>query len=323
MGEELPGGGVEVVGQGAALTGDELGEDIGLEGLEVTLLEEFVQAIEVAGLLDDHLILRGNARGGANAAETDLGPAGVDLGGGHRVVDGLHVAVLLAGPEDGGHGVLHLHVLGDDALRVVHAGEGEGLHEEVPVALLEGGVGLEEIVVAVAHAQAALAQVEDLHLAVGEVRLHAGAEEAAFAVEVHLAQEVRQRVLGIDGEDLGDVGLDGLRTQGVPGSGIQGHLIQVGDLLVHGAGLGLERGHVLEEFVQVLLGGFRDGVEGAVAGEFGFEGVLLLPAAGRVLVEIHLRTGRSVQIREVQRRGVLDALRAASGKSAKGNHEDR
>ena len=324
VGEELPGSGVEVVGQGSALTGDELGEEISLQGLEIGVLEDLVQAVEVAGLLNDHLVLRRDVAGGAHAAETDFGPAGVDFRGAHRVVDGLHVAVLLTGPEDGSHGVLHLHVLGGDSFRIVHAREGQGLHQEVLVPLLEGSVGLQEIVVAVAHAQAALAQVEDLHLAVGEVRLHAGAEEAAFAVEVHLADEVRQGVLGIDRQDLGDVGLDRLRAQGVPGRGVEGHLIQVGNLLVDGAGLGLERGHVLKELVQVLLGGLRDGVEGAVTGEFGFEGVLLLPTAGGVLVEIHFRTGGGVQVRQVQCRGMLlAALRAASGKRAKGNHKDR
>ena len=320
MGEELPGGGVEVVGQGAALAGDELAEQVGLEGLEVALLEELVQAVEVGRLLDDHLVLGGDVRGGADAAEAELGPAGVDLRGGHRVVDGLHVAVLLTGPGHLGHRILDLQVLVGELRGVLHAGERQGLLHESPVAGLEGGVGLEEVVVTVAHAQAALAQVEDLHVAVGEVRLDTGAEEAAFPVEVHLAEEVGEGVLRGDRMDFSDVRLDGLRAQGVAGGGVEGHLVEVRDLLVHGAGLGLERGHGLEQFVQVLPGGLRDGVEGAEAGEFGLEGVLDLPAAGGVLVEVLFRRGGGIQVRQVQ--GSLSTL-VAGREGAKHHHKDR
>ena len=272
------------------------------------------------GLLDDDQVLGRDVAGGADAAETEFGPAGVDLGGRHRIVDGGHVAVLLTAPEDGSHGILHLEVLRGDLSGVLHAGEGEGLLQESLVAGLEFRVGLEEIVVAVAHAQAALAQVEDLHVAVGKVRIDAGVEETAFAVEVHLAEQVGHLIEGFHRLDLSDIRLDRLGAQRVAGGGVEGHPVQVGDLLVHGAGLRLQGGHVLEQFIQILLGGFRDGVEGAVAGEFRLEGILGLPAAGGVLVEVLFRGGGGIQVRQVQ--GSLSAL-VASSKGAKRHHDDR
>ena len=173
---------------------------------------------------------------------------------------------------------------------------------------------------AVTHAQAALAQVEDLHVAVGKVRLDTGAEEAAFSVKVHLAEQVGEGILRSDRLDFGDVRLDRLGTKGVAGRGVEGHLVEVSDLLVQGTGFRLEGGHALEEFVQVLLGGFPDGVEGTVAGEFGFEGILGLPAAGGVLVEIHFRRGGGIQVGEVQ--GALSTL-ITRREGAKHHHKDR
>ena len=230
MGEELPLGGVEVVGEGAALTGDELGEDIRLQRLDVGFLEQGVQAVKIAGLRHDDQILGRDIANAADAAETEFGPAGVDLGGGHRIVDGVHVAVLLAAPEDRGHGVLHLEILRGELGGILQTGEGEGLLQESLVAGLELCVGLEEIVITVAHAQAALAQVQDLHVAVGKVRLDAGAEEAAFAVEVHLSKDFSHFVQVRNRLDFGDIGLDGLGAKRVAGGGVEGHPVQVGEI---------------------------------------------------------------------------------------------
>ena len=139
-------------------------------------------------------------------------------------------------------------------------------------------------------------------------------------MSLYLAEQVGEGVLGSDRLDLGDIRLDGLGAQGVAGGGIEGHLVQVRDLLVQGAGFRLEGGHALEQLVQVLLGGFPDGVEGAVAGEFRLEGILDLPAAGGVLVEIHFRRGGGVQVRQVQ--GSLATL-IAGREGAKHHHKDR
>jgi hypothetical protein len=158
--------------------------------------------------------------------------------------------------ESGSHRILDLHVLLGDLGGILHAGEGEGLLQESLVAGLELSVGLEEIVVAVAHAQASLGQVQDLIVAVGEVRIDTGGEETAVAVEVHPAEQVGQFIQGGDRLDLGDIRLDRLGTQRVAGGGVERHPVQVGDLLVHGAGLGLQGGHVLEQLVQVRSGWF-------------------------------------------------------------------
>ena len=199
-----------------------------------------------------------------------------------------------------GHGVFHLQVFLGKRFSILDSGQVQDLHEEGLVAIVQGLVLFLQVIVTVSHAQAALAHVEDLDIAVGKIGLDSGAQEAAFSVEVHFAQESGQLVTGLHGLDFRDVGLDRLGAQGIAGGGIQGHFVEVGDFLIHGAFLGFQGGHALEEGVEVFLGAFGDGVEAAVAGELRTEGVIGLPAAGGVLVEIHLGTGLGVQIGQIQ-----------------------
>ncbi len=303
VGEELPAGGVEFVIQGAALALNELGQEVGLEGFEGSLFHQLGQALEEGRLLHNHFVLGGDAGGLAHFVKADARIGLHNFLSGHGVVDSLHVAVCLAGPGNLGQGIFYFQVLGGHFLGAFDAGKAQHFLEEGLVAVVEGLVLGLEVVVAVSHTQAALAQIQNLHIAVGEVCLHTGTKETTFSVEVHLSKKSSEFIFGSHSLNLGDIRLDGLGAQAVAGGGVQGHLVEVGDLLVHRAGLGLHGGHALEEGIEVLLGAFTDGIETAITGELRAERVVFLPTAGGVLVKIFLGAHGRVQTGHVQGRG--------------------
>ena len=320
--EELPGSGVEIIAQGAAGTAHESAEHIGLQGLQVGVAEYLRKGVEVAGLLDDDLVLLRDPRSGKGLVQHQGRPAGEHLGRGHGIVAGSHVTGLLAGPESLRHGIFHGHVLLDHRLRSLYSCKGEDLHEEGLVAVLEGGVLVEEIVVTVTHPEAALAYVEDLAVTVHQVGGDSGRVEAAFSDKVHLAEEDRKFFLRSDSLDLGDVRLYRLGAEGVAGHGVEGHLVEVGDLLVHSPLLRLHGHHGFEELVELLLVGLGDHVEGAVTGELRRERILCLPSAGCVLVEVYLGADGSVKVGKVQCRDFL-RIAATSGKGRDSEHDSK
>ena len=322
MAEKLPAGGVEIIAQGTAGTADEIRQQISLQALKVAILEDLVQAVEIGRLLDDHFLLGRDAQFLHGQVDVQVRPVLEDLVGRHRVVDRRHVAVLLASPGDLGHRILDSEVLGGQFFGILQTGKFEDLDKEVLVSGLELGVLRVEVVVTVAHAQAALAQVEDLHVAVHQVSVHAAAIETAFTDLVHAAQQAGQVLLGGNGLDLGNVRLDRLGTQLVAGQGVKGHLIEVGDFLVHGAFLGRHLRHLGKEVVELFLGVLADGIEGTVTGILGRKRMGFLPTAGGILIKILARAHGRIQGGQVEGRKFLLLLAAGACQHGSGHHHD-
>ena len=302
--EEVEAGGVEVVGQGARGAAEQLTGEVVLEDFDLGVLEELAEALEVGRLLHDDLVqVGGDVHGLAEGLEVEARVGLEDLGGAHRVVELLDVAVLDAGPGELRQLVLDARGVGGALLGVVQAREGEELGEHRLIALAQLGVGRVHVVVAVAHAQAALAQVEDLGLAVHQVGVHAAPEEAALADEVQLAEVRGERLLVRDGVQLVEVLLDRGGTLRVQAGGIKPLLVQVDDFLIHGARLRVHVRHLGEQGVQVLDVLLAEHVEGAETGVFGFQGVLCHPAAVGVLEEIRTGGHGQVHVGRIQGRG--------------------
>ncbi len=222
----------------------------------------------------------------------------------HGVVACGHVAQRdvrpLAACQLGLHAHHALGSLGE--LLLGHAGQAEHLLQVLLVCLADRGVLLIEVVVARAHAQTALRDVERVHVAVHQVGLHAHAEERIGDRAVELADDLGEAPAVGDGEDLVQRGTDRSGALGVQTRRVEAQAVEVGDLLLDAALGGLAVKHLREELVDADLVVFAQHVERAVAREFGFQRVFLLPAARGVLVEIDFGCGRGIEVREVDRR---------------------
>ena len=148
------------------------------------------------------------------------------------------------------------------------------------------------------------------------------AETPPPALEVHLPELGDEGFLAVDGADGRDLTEDRGRPVGIALHGIEAHLVQVGDLLLDRALLRLHLRHRSEEVIELLLSVFGDGVEGAVAGEFRAEGVLGLPAAGGIAVEINLRADRGIEVRQIKGGKGSLGLRAG-GQCEERNHNQQ
>ena len=165
-----------------------------------------------------------------------------------------------------------------------------------------------EVIVAVAHRQAVLRSVEDIHVAVHQVGLHADAEERIAGGGVHPGDGGRElRAVG-DREQPVDGRTDRGGALGVQTHGVEAHLVEIRDLLLDAARGGLLLGHAGEEFVDALFVVVAQDVERAVARILGLERVELLPAARGVLVEVFVGGYRRVEIRQVDGRGFRGIL---------------
>ena len=111
-----------------------------------------------------------------------------------------------------------------------------------------------------------------------------------------------------DGENLLHGGLDRRGAFGVQTHRVEAHLVEVGDLLFDGARGGRRLGHLGEELVDARLVVVAQDVERSVARVFGFQGIVFLPAARGVLVEIGVGGYRKVEVGHVDRRGLRGIL---------------
>ena len=264
---------------------------------------------------------------------------GVGQGRGGRHDDLLEIAdahcLIVLGPVDGIVGLLEIGLLrgvvhgGDvaqfDARPVFlgqlrfdrqHAGDGlvdVGLGnarqpEDFAQILLVGGadrlvLGI-EVVVAVAHDQVGLRGVERVDVAVHQVGLHAHAEERIGDRGVEPGHCGGQLRAVADGENSVDGGLDRSGALGVQAHRVEPHLVEVRNLLLDASRLGFLLRHAGEQLVDALLVVVAQDVERAVARIFGLQGVVLLPAARGVLVEIGVGGYRQIEVRHVEGRGL-------------------
>ena len=160
-----------------------------------------------------------------------------------------------------------------------------------------------EVVIAVAHREARLRDIKGIDIAVHQVSLHTHGKEGVGDRRVESGNGTGQLCTVADGEDLPDGVLHRGYTLGVQAHRIEPHLIEVGNLLLDAAGLGLHLGHLREKLVDTLFVVVAQDIERTVARIFRFEGVVLLPAARGVLVEIGVRGYRKVEVGQVDGRG--------------------
>ena len=178
--------------------------------------------------------------------------------------------------------------------------------EELAQVLLVGGadrlvLGI-EVIVAVAHHQIGLRGVERIDIAVHQVGLHADAEERVGDRGVEFGDGCGQLRTVADGENLVDGGFDRGGALGVQTHRVEAHLVEVRNLLLDGSRPGLLLGHAGEELVDARLVVVAQDVERAVARIFGFQGVVLLPAARSVFVEIGVGSYRQIEVGHVDGR---------------------
>ena len=319
---EVERSGIEIIAEGIRGIADDVGEDIILEHLEVGGSEVGGECLEEGRLGDDYLFLFRNAAGGEISREGEARESLFKLRGAVGIVLCEDVPFLLAGPGIPGEDILHEHGIVGNVLRILNAGKGEHLGKESAVAFLDGGVLLEEIVVAVADSEAALAHIEDLGVAVGEVGFDTCAEEGAHAGVMQFGEQFHQFFLGRNRLNHSHIGLEGFRALIVQANGIETLLVDVHDFLLHAAGSGLHGGHRREEVVQADDVVFVELVEAAETGELRLERVVHLPAMGGVLVEVGPRSHAGVEVAEIQGRNLL-CLGLACRQRQNRNHQEK
>ena len=320
--EEVPGSGIEVIAQGSGGMLDKLPEHIVLQDSEVGIGEDVIESFEERRLADDDLLLRGNVPSLEVLVEEYGGIGRNDRLRRHRIVSSLEIPLLDPCPGNLCKLILHGERIRSPVGRIVDPGEREHLLKESLITGFESGTGFFQIVIAVAHAEPALPQIEDLVVAVHQVSFDISAEEAAVtAIVFHFGKLCDKVLLAFNRKDLCDIRLNRLRAEGIAGGGIQRHLVQVGDLLVDGPLLSPHLGHADEELIEPLLVQLREHVERAISGELGLERVLRLPAAGGILVEINLGADGRVKIGEVDRLHHLPPGTASSQHQNRGHKQ--
>ena len=289
---------------------------VGCGGVDVLCGEVVAQLLErrVAQQFDGV----GHRRGGGDddpveVADADRAEVGLpvdavvclfELGLRHGVVHRRDVAQLDVRPRLLGQLRLDAHHARDGALdlRLGKPREPEDRGEVVFIGRADVLVRRLEVVVAVAHAQPVLRDVEGVGVAVHQIGLDAHREEGVAHRAVERGDGGRQLPAVGDREDFAHGALDRSGALGVQPCRVEAHAVEVGDFLLDRSRCGLLRGHFGEEVVDAFLVVLAQHVERAVAREFGFEGVLGLPAARGVLVEVVGGCDREVHVRRVDGR---------------------
>ena len=201
--EEVERRSVEIVAQIAAGRAQVLGGQIAAQLLDRELFQQAVYGVEHLGLADDHPV------GVLHAQNLEVGiplhgvVAALQIGVAHRIVVGAHVAQLHARTRSPGNPLLHAERSGGgrSGSLLLESGQRKDALQEVRVTLAQGGALLVDIVVAVAHAQTALPDVEGVDIAVHQVGFDTRAEEGGRNARVERSQQLGH-VPAFAGEDL-------------------------------------------------------------------------------------------------------------------------
>jgi hypothetical protein len=279
--------------------------EVGLPHRQRGGLDQLGQSLEVARLADDHVVdLAGDVRIGEEGLPVEAGHDAVEVGDLHLVV-GLHrIAVLDLGPLDLRDLRFEREHAGRVGLGVLVAAEREHAFDvaDIGVALgLEAGVAVEQVVVAVGQAEAALAEVDDVLGRILVVLVDATAERSIDADHAVMGDESWQVVDAGHRVDAVELGLQRLHAEGFELAFIHEARIQVADLLLARIVRGLLR--VLDDDAQVRERLVVELVERAIAGLVGGNLGRRQPMAVDVLVEVVLCAGLGVHVRRVQARG--------------------
>ena len=159
-----------------------------------------------------------------------------------------------------------------------------------------------EVVVAVAHADARLSDVEGIDFAVLQIGLGTEAEQGRARSHLHHGQDRSELFLVVQRQDRFQFGPDGSGALLVQAYRVEAQLVEVGDLLIDRALRRVLLGHLGEELVDADFIVIVQHVEHVVARVFGFERIFSLPAARGVLVETLVGGDRGVHVGRIERR---------------------
>ena len=281
--------------------------EVGFQRRQLGLAQQFIQAGEVAWLVDDDGIELVAHAGGPKSglpviARRQLG----QLGHGHLVVALDRVAVLDLGP-------LHLGQFGlevDDRLGlgrgVLLAGQRQRVLDVLLVFgadLRQLGVVLLQVIVTVGHTQTALADIGDVPGRLAHILADVDAVRARDADLGQVGRQGRDALLVLERADARQLAGQRLVAQAFTAFGVHEAGVQVADLLGFAASLGalvLLRG--LDDGQQLRRGVLAQLHERAPARAVARDLGLLQPLAVQVREEIVLRTHGGVDVLGVDAR---------------------
>ena len=271
----LGGSGERGAEEGEALVGEGFGGGGGV-GLDEVIGEEIFPGVdglrgdeggfagEGGGLPDDEDVLLVEAGGAEERGPVEAGGFGGEVGRVPGIVGFVDVFAVGEGDLLFGDGGFEGEDTGGAGFGIGEAGEAEhggdvGLVLGANL-LHAGGVG--EVVVAVGKLDAALEEVGGVVVGVVEAGSDPEAEDIG-GVEVGVvegidvgaegeAEGVGEFALGVDGGDLGEVGLEGGEAVGFDGGLVHVGVVEVGDLALVGAGGGVGFGGVLDDAGDLL-----------------------------------------------------------------------
>ena len=319
-GIELETGIVEVIADRTAGSADQMGGQVIFEHLQIGLAEIFGESLEIGRLADNEEGLGRNAADGKISRKIKAREGLGQLLGGVRVVLGGDVALLLPAPGNLGHKIFHRQSVRSHFFRSFQTGEGEHLHQEFAVALTDFSILFFQVIIAVADAQAALTEIENLVVAVLQVRLDISPEETAFRFLMEFGQQGGQLRLVRHRIHLRQIGFKRSGAFGIEAGGIQALFIEVDNFTLHAAGLRLHRGHRSKKVVQPGDVGLTQFIERAETGKLRFERVVLLPTAGRILVKILTGCDGRIQVGQIECGNFFPSLSARKGHHQRNHH---
>ena len=298
-----------------------MGGQIIFQDGHVGFAEKLSKTLEEGRFAHNHLLHFRQADGLEQAGEIKARISGIELFRRQGIVLRLYVALLLPGPGNLGQEVFHDQGIGGDSRAVGHTGQAQDPLQVGTVTRLDGGVFFFQVIVPVSDAQSALGQIQDLGIAVHQVSHDITAEEHILAILEKIAHLLHQGGLVVERGNLGQQWLDRSGAGLVADGGIEGHLIQVHNLLLYRSRNGFHLGHALEQVVQADPVVFGQHVEGAETGIFRFQRVFLLPATIYIMIKILFRGNTQIKVARIDSRDFRSAA-SRQGQGRTHNHQN-
>ncbi len=259
---------------------------------------------DLAGVAESELVQR--------AIPVELRRESAQLGAGHRIVDLLDVAALLGRPVNPGDLALERDDAVGARLGIADPGEALDLDNVIAIGLAVGVVlgALQQVIVAVGHAEAVLRRVSGVARRVLEIGEDLNSDGR---VEARLGEQFDQVAAGFHGRDPLKVGLERLRPQRLDRRLVHPACVGIADLLAEAAVGGRVLGHVLDDRADVALDlvveDRIDSREGAVGGDIGALG----PRAVHIIEEVVARLYCGVHRGRIVTPAAVHRFRGAGG----------
>lgn len=171
------------------------------------------------------------------------------------------------------------------------------------LANLYGSLIVEQIIVAVAHAQAILGHLHGVHVAVHLVGTYINGQVGSDAFLVHLGQQRVKLFLVFQGGNLVEFGLDGSYAFLIQLDAVHGNLIHVAHFLCDRACLVLRSGQFFDKALNLLAVVFGQNGERAILRILVGQRIVLDPTAAGIAVEVRTRQVGCVQVGKVDAGG--------------------